>query len=70
MRKSSSGQNLLEFCLIGGLIAVISIAALTILGGNVTSTYNGTKDAIALNKPFQFGNPASVSTSQAQAQSS
>jgi pilus assembly protein Flp/PilA len=44
--KGESGQSLAEYGLIVGLIAVVAIAAVTLLGTNITSMLNSLATAI------------------------
>jgi pilus assembly protein Flp/PilA len=38
--KARSGATAIEYCLIAGLVAVVTIAGLTTLGTNLNSKYN------------------------------
>lgn len=60
------GQNLIEFTLIIGLVAVCGIFALTILGNNTNTVYQGATASIADYSPFKYqssspANPFSLS---------
>jgi pilus assembly protein Flp/PilA len=45
------GQGLTEYALILGLISVVAIAALTLLGGSVTSELNTVASSMVPNAP-------------------
>ena len=44
--KNEKGQGMVEYGLILSLIAVVVIAALTLMGGNLTSMFNSTAGSI------------------------
>jgi pilus assembly protein Flp/PilA len=46
MRRDEEGQGLAEYALILALIAIVAIAALTLLGGQITSILSGIATAI------------------------
>jgi pilus assembly protein Flp/PilA len=46
LAREERGQTLAEYALILGLIAVVSIAAVTLLGGNVSSIMNSVAGSI------------------------
>jgi pilus assembly protein Flp/PilA len=46
MRDREEGQALVEYALILSLVSVVSIAALTLLGGNITTILNGVAAAV------------------------
>lgn len=46
VRTGGRGQTLAEYALILGLIAVVAIAAVTLLGGDVSSTLNRIATAV------------------------
>jgi pilus assembly protein Flp/PilA len=46
MRDREEGQALVEYALILALVSVVSIAALTLLGGNITNILNQVANAV------------------------
>jgi pilus assembly protein Flp/PilA len=44
--NDESGQDLIEYALIAGLIAVGAIAAMTLLSNNIGSSFNGVGNTI------------------------
>lgn len=44
--RDEEGQGLVEYGLILALISVVAIAALTLIGGNVTATFNDVAAAL------------------------
>jgi pilus assembly protein Flp/PilA len=46
LRNREEGQTLAEYALILALIAVVAVAALTLLGGNISSTLSGIAGSI------------------------
>ncbi len=45
--NDESGQDLIEYALIAGLIAVGAIAAMTLLGNNIGNSFNGVGNTIS-----------------------
>ena len=45
--KNESGATAIEYGLIAGLISVVIIAAVTLVGGNLTSTFNNVATSLA-----------------------
>ena len=46
LRREDAGQGMAEYALLAGLIAVVAIGAVTLLGGNITTTLNSIATAI------------------------
>ena len=46
IRDREEGQALVEYALILALVSVVSIAALTLLGGNITNILNQVANAV------------------------
>jgi pilus assembly protein Flp/PilA len=46
LRRDQKGATAIEYGLIAALIAVAIIAALTLLGGNLTATFNNVANAL------------------------
>lgn len=44
--RDEKGATAIEYGLIAGLIAVVIIAAVTLLGGNIAGVFTGISDAI------------------------
>ena len=44
--KDESGQGMVEYALIIGLIAIVVIAAVTLLGGKVGDLFNGAAEEL------------------------
>ena len=47
VKKGEKGQDLAEYALLIGLIALVVVAAVTFLGGQITDVFNRIGDAIA-----------------------
>ncbi len=45
--KSEKGQGMVEYGLIIALVAIVVIAAIVLLGGNLTGIFNKTADALS-----------------------
>ncbi|HEV3225791.1 MAG TPA: Flp family type IVb pilin [Acidimicrobiales bacterium] len=45
-RHDDRGASLVEYALLIALIAIVCIAALTLLGGNASSTFNSTASSL------------------------
>jgi pilus assembly protein Flp/PilA len=45
--KNESGATAIEYGLIAGLISVVIIAAVTLVGGNLSSTFNNVATSLA-----------------------
>ena len=45
--KNESGATAIEYGLIAGLISVVIIAAVTLVGGNLSSTFNTVATSLA-----------------------
>ena len=45
--KNESGATAIEYGLIAGLISVVIIAAVTLVGGNLSSTFNSVATSLA-----------------------
>jgi pilus assembly protein Flp/PilA len=46
MRRDEEGQALVEYALILGLVSIVSIAALTLLGGNIADILDQIANAV------------------------
>jgi pilus assembly protein Flp/PilA len=46
LRDEDAGQGMAEYALLAGLIAVVAIGAVTLLGGNISTTLNNIATAI------------------------
>ena len=51
LRKNEDGATAIEYGLIAALIAVAAITALTSLGGNLSTTFQTTSDAMVATAP-------------------
>jgi pilus assembly protein Flp/PilA len=47
LRHEDAGQGMAEYALLAGLIAVVAIGAVTLLGGNISTTLNSIATAIS-----------------------
>jgi pilus assembly protein Flp/PilA len=47
MRNREDGQALVEYALILALVSIVSISALTLLGGNINTLLNGVATTIS-----------------------
>lgn len=56
----NTGQNIIEFAIIIAIVALGSIFALTILGGNINTMFSKSNDAVKEYKPFGNGPIASA----------
>jgi pilus assembly protein Flp/PilA len=45
--RDDAGQGMAEYALLAGLIAVVAIAAITLLGGNISTTMNNIATAVS-----------------------
>lgn len=52
----NSGQSLVEFAVVGGIIIIIAVIALSALGKNVFNLFGGSKAKYEVYQPFQKGN--------------
>lgn len=50
--KRQTGQNLVEFAIIGGLIIVVAIASLSLLGGNISKMFSSSNENMKNFKPY------------------
>jgi len=46
LRSDESGQDLAEYALLIALIAIVVIAAVTLLGGNISTVFNNIAGAL------------------------
>jgi pilus assembly protein Flp/PilA len=46
LRSDESGQDLAEYALLIALIAIVVIAAVTLLGGNISAVFNNIAGAL------------------------